>query len=798
MNRSEGSAQSSTTTDTAGAQGGWSLARATTIVVAFALVATSCTYTAIALAPTIPPNAEASTIMAADGAELLTLHAGENRTEISLEIVPVHVQNAIVAIEDRRFWTHIGIDLRSILRALRRNIDEGDIVEGGSTITQQFVKNAIIGTDRTLDRKIEEASLAIQVERQYTKEEILEFYLNTVYFGAGAYGIEAAAQVYFGVTASDLTVGQGALLAGLVKAPSTFDPFVNPQGALDRRSLVLQAMVDEDYLTNSEASAWNNGDLVLKAPDPEDHYEGAYFVEEVKRFMLEHVAFGRTYEERARLLFTGGLTIETTLDPALQTGAEAAVNLVLSDPQADPNSAVVTIDPATGYVLAMVGGRDFFGGAPASKFNLATQAARPSGSSFKPLVLAAAIEEGISTSQEYSAPANIEIPITNDIWEVENYGGSAGETVNLVEATVRSYNTAYAQLMMDVGPADAVAVARDLGVSAPLQAIPSAVLGANDVSPLDMTVAYATFANRGVRNDPVYVTRVTGPDGEVIYQYDPSPLRAIDRSTADEVTAVLQQVISRGTGVRARIGRPVAGKTGTGQNWGDAWFVGYTPDLVTGVWVGYAEGQIPMVPPQTRIRVTGGTWPAEIWQLYMTAALAEVPIVDFTFAELDAEPDSETGSESAASAGATAGPTTTIPGELVRDVVGMQSELASEILTRAGFVVVENSVPDDQYPPGIVASQTPTGESIVETGAEIVINVANGQKVRRVPDVLGESAEVATARLRAAGYEVDLIDEVESDPRAAELRQGQVWKVDPGTGAALVPGETVAIWINPT
>jgi len=763
--------------------------------VAVALTATSCTYTAIALVPTIPPNAEASTVMAADGSELLTLHAGENRTEISLESVPEHVRNAIVAIEDRRFWTHIGIDLRSILRALRRNIDEGDIVEGGSTITQQFVKNAIIGTDRTLDRKIEEASLAIQVERQYTKEEILEFYLNTVYFGAGAYGIEAAAEVYFGITASDLTVGQGALLAGLVKAPSTFDPFVNPQGALDRRSLVLQAMVDEDYLTNSEASAWNNADLVLKAPDPEDHYEGAYFVEEVKRFMLEHVAFGRTYEERARLLFTGGLTIETTLDPRLQTQAEAAVDLVLSDPQADPNSAVVTIDPTTGYVLAMVGGRDFFGGAPASKFNLATQAARPSGSSFKPLVLAAAIEEGIPGSQEYSAPASIEIPITNDIWEVENYGGLAGETVNLVEATVRSYNTAYAQLMMDVGPADAVAVARNLGVSAPLEAIPSAVLGANDVSPLDMTVAYATFANRGVQNDPVYVTRVTGPDGEIIYQHDPSPLRAIDRSTADEVTAILQQVISRGTGVKARIGRPVAGKTGTGQNWGDAWFIGYTPDLVTGVWVGYAEGQISMVPPQTRIRVTGGTWPAEIWQLYMTAAQAETPIAEFTFAALDAEPDAETDSEAAA---ATTGPTTTIPGELVRDVVGMQSELASEILTRAGFVVVENSVPDDQYPPGIVASQTPTGESIIETGAEIVIDVANGQKVRRVPDVLGKSAEVAAATLTAAGYEVDLIDEVEPDPRAAELRQGQVWKVDPGTGAALAPGETVAIWINPT
>ena len=473
----------------------------TTVFVALVVVASGCSYTTVTLAPTVPPNAQASVVLADNGTLLTTLHAGENRTEITLDQVPQHVQDAIVAIEDRRFWNHAGIDLPAILRAMRRNIDEGEVVEGGSTITQQFVKNALLASDRTLDRKIEEATLSIQVEREYSKEEILEYYLNTVYFGAGAYGIEAAAKVYFGKPAEELDVPEGALLAGLVKAPSTNDPFVNGEGALRRRRLVLDAMVEEGYLTAEEGETFAAGDVELAAPDPETDYPAAYFVQEVKRFMLTHPAFGRTREERTRRLFTGGLTIETSLDLQLQSHAEHAAHLVLSDPANDPDTAIVSMDPSNGHVLAMVGGRDFFDGGPRSKFNLATQGRRPAGSSFKPLVLAAAIEEGIPVSQVYSAPSTIEIPVTNDTWEVENYGGSPGGWVDLTEATVRSYNTAYAQLVMDVGPADAVAMAAHLGVSSPLLAVPSAVLGANDVSALDMTAAYSTFANRGIRND---------------------------------------------------------------------------------------------------------------------------------------------------------------------------------------------------------------------------------------------------------------------------------------------------------
>ncbi len=778
----------------------------TTAIAAVLAMLVGCSYTTPELRAEIPANSEASVIVASNGSELTTLHAGENRTEISLADIPQHVQDAVVASEDRRFWSHIGIDLRGIVRAFRRNVDHGEILEGGSTITQQFVKNAIIGSDRTLDRKIEEASLAIQVERQYTKEEILEFYLNTIYFGAGAYGIEAAAQVYFAIPASELDVAQGAMLAGLVKAPSDYDPFINADGALERRASVLKAMVDEGYIGEAEAAELSLTDIVLAPPAPDSSYPGAYFVEEVKRFILEHPAFGRSYEERLHLLFTGGLTIETTLDLRLQALAESAVQRTLSDPFDDPNAALVSMDPANGHVYAMVGGRDFFDGGPQSKFNLATQGQRPSGSSFKPLVLAAALEEGIELSSRYQAPASLNIDVTGGVWEVENYGGTEGGVVNLVDATVRSYNTAYAQLIMDVGPSDAVKVAADLGVESPLLAVPSAVLGSNDVSPLDMASAYSSFANRGVHNDPVFVTKVTGPDGDVIYQHDPSPVRVLDRDTADEITQVLQQVISRGTGVGARLGRPAAGKTGTGQNWADAWFVGYTPELVTSVWVGFAEGQIPMVPPTTRIRVTGGTWPAEIWQMFMSAALVEKPTSDFATAggtdegEDSDPPDQPDPAGDTAANGDAETPNfeeVVAPGELVSDVVGMRNELAADILTRAGFVVLTESVPDDQYPPGVVASMEPSGEAIIPAGSEIVLNVANGQRVKRVPDVLGEGTEAATAIVLGAGYEVEIIDEAEADPAAAEIRAGQIWKVDPGTRSPLEPGETVTIWANP-
>ncbi|MDG2112216.1 MAG: transglycosylase domain-containing protein, partial [Actinomycetota bacterium] len=657
---------------------------------------------------------------------------------------------------------------------------EGGVVEGGSTITQQYVKNALLLSDRTVDRKVQEASLAFQIEREYSKEEILEFYLNTVYFGAGAYGVEAASQTYFGKPIGEVTLGEAALLAGLIKAPATYNPYKHAEAAVARRSLVIDALLETGRTVPPEGEAARIEPIELVAQDPDTTYPAGYFVEEVKQFIFDEPAFGDTRDERINLLFSGGLTIETTLDPELQRQAEHAVELVLSDPEADPDAAMVTIDPSNGHVLALVGGRDFFDGGSQSKFNLATQGRRPSASSFKPLVLAAAIEEGIGLGTRYDAPPNLEIPITNDVWQVENYGETNGGNVDLVDATVYSYNTAYAQLVMDVGPADAVATARALGVTAPLLAVPSAVLGANDVSPLDMTSAYGTIANQGVHHAPTFVTRVLDADGRTLWEHEPTPTRAVQRATAEAVTAVLQQVVARGTAVNARIGRPVAGKTGTGQGWADAWFVGYTPDLVTGVWVGFAEGQVPMVPPTTRIRVTGGGWPVDIWQLFMTAALAETPIESFP------EP-----SGAVVEVDAPAG------GQNVTDTLGMPELLATEILARAGFVVVVESVPDSQYPQGYVVGTEPAAGSLAPGGSEILVLVANGDRLGRVPAVLGKTPSAATRSIERARYAVDIVVQAEDDPDGAAVRAGRVWKVDPRSGTTHTPGDTVTIWVNP-
>jgi 1A family penicillin-binding protein len=766
-------------------------AMAVRVSLALVLFGSACTYETMDLTPALPDNAESSILLAADGSELTTLHGPENRTEIAYSIIPQHVIDAVVSIEDRRFFSHAGVDVRALLRATKANINEGGVVEGGSTITQQYVKNALLISDRTLDRKLQEASLAFQIEREYSKEEILGFYLNTVYFGSGAYGIEAAAQTYFAKHATELTVAEGALLAGLVKAPSNYDPYVDGEAALDRRGLVVRAMVETGALTEAEATAINAENIDLAAVDSDEIYPAAYFIEEVKRFIFGNEAFGETREERVNALFSGGLVVETTLDPALQQHAERAVELVLNDPDADPDAAVVTINPANGHVLAMVGGRDFFDGGPQSKFNLATQARRPSGSSFKPLVLAAALEEGISLATRYDAPATLDIPITNGVWEVENYEQSEGGNVDLTDATVYSLNTAYAQLVMDVGPADAVATARSLGVESPLLAVPSSVLGANDVSPLDMTTAYATIANQGVHNNPVFVRRVLDRHGNVLWEHQGDPRRAISRDSADLVTAVLRQVVSRGTAVNARIGRPVAGKTGTGQNWGDAWFVGYTPDLVTGVWLGFAEGQIPMVPPTTRIRVTGGSWPTQIWALYMEAALAEVPVLQFDEPHLSAD-----GAPDPAAAGGLA-MADSASSQLVTNTSGMNEQLATEILTRAGFVVVTEYVADAQYPPGIVVGSLPVAGASATGGSEVLILIANGERVGRVPNVLGRTEPDALRLLDHAGFANKVIVSEEDDPEGADARAGMVWKIEPRSGTELDAGGRVTVWVNP-
>jgi penicillin-binding protein 1A len=730
-------------------------------------------------------NAQTSKVFAADGTLITELHAEQNRETVPLDRIGAPLKDSVVAIEDERFWKHRGVDMRSVLRAAYEDTSSGKVVQGGSTITQQYVKNALVGNERNLHRKVREASLAFQVERAYPKTRILEGYLNTIYFGNGAYGAQAAANVYFGTTADKLDAGQAALLAGIIRSPSSYDPYDHPSDALARRNVVLDKRVELGQLTPDQATFIKATPLgVIR--QVQQRYPAANFVEKVKQLILDDPTFGATPEERQRTLFEGGLRIYTTVDLRRQRQAEDAVAQVLTR-QGDPAAAVVSVEAGTGFVRALVGGRDFFGGGSFAKFDLATQGRRQAGSSFKPLVLAAALSKGIPLSKQYPAPAQltIELPPPSKPWDVGNYEDEApGQPIDLVEATVHSINTVYAQLIVDVGPQPAVDLAKKMGIASPLQAVPSAVLGTNDVTPLDMAAAYSTFANRGLRVPPTFLLKVTRSDGTVLFEHHHQEQRVLSRDVVDTEVPVLEQVVQRGTGVRAQLpAQPVAGKTGTAQEWRDAWFVGFSPQLTTAVWVGFSQGQISMKPPTTPIRVTGGTWPAQIWQLFMANALHDVAPIGFPVTPTTVAP-----------------PPPPAPA-LVPNVVGIAIADAEAQLTRAGFTVERRAVPASVYPDGFVVRQTPLGESLAAPASKVVLEVADRNVVATdapVPNVLGMSAAQARSTLASAGFGATTTVVSEPDPRAARSRPGVVWSQQPVAGYPWPRTSPVQLSVNPS
>jgi penicillin-binding protein 1A len=707
--------------------GEWTLSmgkstRSVACVLALASGLAACTYTSRAVEPPDAAEIESSTLYAADGTLVHTFHAEENRKVIPLERIPEHVREAVIAIEDERFYRHNGVDPRAILRAARANAESGDASQGGSTITQQYVKQEILKDDSpTFERKIQEASTAIQLERTYSKDRILELYLNAIYFGNGAYGVEAAAHQYFGKSATDLRLDEGAMIAGLIQRPGDADPFDDPEAALDRRRLVLERMASNDMISDDVALYAANSPLKLASAvvPAAERYPAAYFVEEVKQWILDDPRFGATAKERRDLLFGGGLKIHTTVDLAMQAQAEAAVAAILPDPNG-PDASLVAIEGGTGHVRAMVGGRDFFGTSSIAKLNLATQARRQAGSSFKPLVLATALTQGMSPLTRISAPACISIPDTNPPWRPCNYGGGGGGTVTIAEGTVRSYNTLYAQLVMRVGPEEAMEGATRYGIMSPLQKVPSGVLGSNGVTAMDMAAAYSTFANRGIKVPPVLVTRITRSDGTVLYSQRHQQTKVLEAGVVDTLTSILEQAVQRGTGTRAKLAdRAVAGKTGTTDDNKDAWFAGYTPQLATAVWVGFPEvgankEVIPMRPPATPFAVTGGSYPAQIWQHFMSAALAGRPALAFhapTTTTTVPRFTSVTTGQAALQA---------VPG-----VVGLPVARAIAILDASGFVVVASPAAASRQSPGMVAVQAPAAGSLAPRGATVTLEVTS-------------------------------------------------------------------------
>jgi penicillin-binding protein 1A len=574
------------------------------------------------------PLAVRSKITAADGSELASLYR-QNRVLAPLSAMPEHLVDAVLAVEDARFYQHSGYDIRSIMRAALVNAREGEIVEGGSTITQQYVKNTYFThPPRTLKRKARELRISIEVERLYSKDEILERYLNTVYLGDGAYGMKAGAEVFFGRRLGHLRVHQSALLASVIKSPAYYNPRTEPKHARIRRNYALDRMARLGWLSERAAQKARKKPLGILAHPPQSETRNPYFVEAVKREVLRMPALGAREAERARALWTGGLRIETTLDPVLQRAAESAVAEVLNQP-GDPEAALVAIRPQTGEIVAMVGGRDW----GASQVNLALGRAgggsgRQPGSAFKPIALAAALEGGVRLDDSYqSSPVSFTFEDGSG-WNVRNAEGGGYGLMELDEALVHSVNGVFARLAMQIGGTQIATQASLMGVRAELAGHPSIVLGSEEVSVLDMAAAYATLANNGTAVEPTTVKEVHLPSGEVLRPEQEAVPFAVSPGNAYLITKTLERVITEGTGTAAGIGRPAAGKTGTTNNYTDAWFVGYTPELVAAVWVGHPEGLIPMTSVHG-IRVFGGTFPALIWRSFMSEATAGSPVRGF-------------------------------------------------------------------------------------------------------------------------------------------------------------------------
>ncbi len=564
--------------------------------------------------PQDPPELESAMLLSADGEELAVLSQDGQRFEVPLGDVAPIVVDALIAAEDRRFYAHDGVDPVGLARALWHNVRSRG-TQGGSTLTQQLVKNEFLSNERTLWRKAREAVLSVKLERSEDKDRILERYLNTVYFGRGAYGIEAAARGYFDTTAKDLTLEQAALLVGLLRSPETADPVEDPGEAQARRAIVLQDLVETEKLTVAEAEAANATPIEASprtTPVTLTAGLAPHFVEWVREQTIAAVGEDAVYGS--------GLRVFTTLDLTAQAAAEAAIADTLTEP-GGPQAALVALD-TDGAIRAHVGGRSF----DELQVDLARGAdgggsGRQPGSAFKPFVLQAALDQGITLGDRYAAPPTIDVEVDGAPWTVGNYGGEGYGDLTVEEATADSVNTVYAQLLAEVGPQAVADAANRTGIDAELEVVPSIALGAEEVAPLDLASAYLTFADDGARVEPYAIRRIEDADGTLLWEPDrPEPKRAVEEDIARAVNRALQGVVQGGTGRAADIGRPVAGKTGTTQDNVDAWFAGYVPGYAAVVWMGYPEASRPMDDVQGR-SVTGGSFPAQIWAKFMTAAL---------------------------------------------------------------------------------------------------------------------------------------------------------------------------------
>jgi penicillin-binding protein 1A len=739
---------------------------------------------------------------------LAVLRGSQNRVIVKSDAIAPIMKQAIVAVEDRRFWEHDGVDFRAIARAFWADVRHKEFVQGGSTITQQFIKNAYIDNERSIGRKLKEAILARQLDQRWSKERILTEYLNTIYFGNGAYGVEQAARTYFQHSAAKLKLEEAALLAAIPSDPSRFDPAANRPAARRQRNIALRLMFEQGDITARQLRNSSRKSL----PRPEEirppgtqSEQGQYFTNYVKQQLIDK--YGTS------TVFGGGLRVRTTIDLGLQKKAQEAIGKWLDDPKG-PTAALVAIDPRNGDVLAMVGGTSF----RRSQFNLAVQGERQPGSSFKPFVLADALDQGIAPQTTFPSHA-IDIPFDGKVWHVENYEGSYLGSADIRTATIHSDNSVYAQLTAMVGPATVARMAHRLGVKSPLNSYLSIGLGAEAVNPLEMARAFAAFAHGGRRVDgsafgdrPRAIWWVAEQKGNQLRMKDankPVDQQVLDPGKTAILNEILQSVVRIGTGTRAALGNGwlAAGKTGTTENHGDAWFVGYTPRLVAAVWVGYPNQLRPMLTEYHGDPVAGGTFPAQIWKTFMQSALKgqtpesfEPPPSLYASRSYVVERDGRLQLDNGVCRNAfqvvvfsEGGPQQTAncrPNEVqVPNLVGVRRDQAESMLRAQPLrplVVYKAAAPRQQL--GVVVGQDPNPAHRL-TANQIVTLVLPKPLHGVVPRVVGLRLRQALPRLQR----LNLAPKIQPDGAEAARRVLRQW---PPAGVAAAPGMLVKLVVR--
>jgi len=759
-----------------------------------------------------PAVGSLSEVYTSDGV-LLGKLSERNSQPTSLDDIPDTVINAILAAEDAEFYEHAGIDYTAIMRAAFE-IYQGGNLQGGSTITQQVVKQNFLSTEQTLERKICEAVIASELEDRYTKDQILEFYLNSMFFGQNAYGVQAAAQEYWGKDLDELTIAEATAMATPLRNPSLYDLRRNPETVTRARNAAITQMEVNGFITAAEARAAKATELA-----PIEHQEFEELSPAVIIAAREEIlgspeyGLGDTYTQRKRALFGcpaddtnceggGGLKVTVTVNHEMQSEANRILRAWFQD-LSGPTGAIAMVDNATGAVRVMSSGLDFGNDLEAGQrpYDLATKGRRQAGSSFKPFALVTALERGSKTGLQISlgsyydqtSPQKLDcgFPCSQqgNIWTVRNAGSGGSGLRTLEQATYFSTNTVYAQVSLQVGAENIADTAHRMGIESPLNAVPSIALGTQSVSPLEMASAYSTLANYGERVEKYLIEKIEDENGNIIYEHEVERSRVLDEALTASVVKTMEKVVSQGTATRANIGRPQAGKTGTAQNFRDVWFMGFIPQYTTAVWVGHADAQIEMVNfkvwddvnqrEQSYSRAFGGTLAAPIWKQFMLYVTKDLPVIDFP-------PDPEG-----------VGKYFQIPTTEVPDVTGMSESEATTAILHAGLrpniVLVATTDP----PKGSFISQSPSPGTEVRQGGSVTVRFSGGEAAL-MPNWINRKVDTIENRMEKLNSETGLnltfriIEQETDDPD----KVGRVLRTRPAPDEVLREGQVIRWFVG--